>query len=1054
MRKEYYFKNNEFVIENFDTQKTFTSFLPSIAGKKGVPAWAFYVNRGQAMSSFGVQDKNGAILEFFPAYTAYQVVNKIGFRTFIKCKGKVHEIFGVENPKAKRNLYIQREQIRIEEINKNLGLKIAVTYFGLPNMSIASLVRKVEITNYRKRPIKFEVVDGLSQIFTPGTEHGTYKVMSNLLRSWMDVYNLDKNVAFYKNRASTGDSAEVSAISEGNFYVSFTNDTLIKPIVDPSLIFGNDKGYTLAKNFIENDVETILNSYQNYANKVPCGFTLKSATLRENETLRINTIIGKTFSLDALNELLDEIVNEKFIDDKQKENIEVVESMMKDVNVDTKNTLFNEYIKNTYLDNMLRGGYPFSFNAGDNKDYIYYLYSRRHGDPERDYNFFSISPEYYSQGNGNFRDICQNRRSDSMINRNVKDYNLYYFMNLIQLDGYNPLGINGATFELINKENVDEIYNQCFSSHKELMINLLNNKFTPGSIVNTVENYNVKTKVTEEEYLSIILRNSNQNIEAGFGEGFWIDPFTYLLDLLESYLSIYPDLDKEVLFDRKDYKYYESDALVQPRNAKIILTPSGSIRQYGALYHPDLVKVEKFNLKRGTNWAKDAYGNEVHTNLYSKIYLLAVNKFALLDNQGIGIEMEAGKPGWNDAMNGLPGLFGSGISETFELVRIVDTLIDLTNKYPNEVAFLPIELLDLQNKINQYLDDKLNDYDYWDKVSTSKEAYREILRIGIKGQKEVVVKEFLPFLNKMKAKLQSAIDKAREIGNGIYPTFLVYEVTKYENVLVNNEQKYAYKGYPVVKPLEFKLRELPKCLEGPARAYKVIKDKNELKDLYHNILNSDIYDNKLKMYKTSADLDNESLEIGRIRAFTKGWLERESNFMHMTYKYMYGLLKAELYDEFYDTIKTNMVCNIDAKMYGRSPLEASSFIATSNNPDYETHGQGFVARLSGTTAEMLSIYLTMMSGGKPFIMDNNELKLNLRPKLTSRYIKNDKTVSFTLLSDVKVTYIFDEIKDTFNMNAYKYELINDQIKEVNEVKGEDAIDVRNGFYKEIKVYMK
>ena len=67
MRKEYYFKNNEFVIENFDTQKTFTSFLPSIAGKKGVPAWAFYVNRGQAMSSFGVQDKNGAILEFFPA---------------------------------------------------------------------------------------------------------------------------------------------------------------------------------------------------------------------------------------------------------------------------------------------------------------------------------------------------------------------------------------------------------------------------------------------------------------------------------------------------------------------------------------------------------------------------------------------------------------------------------------------------------------------------------------------------------------------------------------------------------------------------------------------------------------------------------------------------------------------------------------------------------------------------------------------------------------------------------------------------------------------------
>ena len=1055
MRREYYFKNNEFVIENFDNQKTFTSFLPSVAGKKGVPAWAFYVNRGQVMSSFGVQDKNGAILEFFPAYTAYQIVNKIGFRTFIKCRGKVHEIFGVENKKAKRNLYIQREQIRIEEINKNLGLKIAVTYFGLPNMSIASLVRKVEVTNYRKRPINFEIVDGLSQIFTPGTEHGTYKVMSNLLRSWMDVYNLENNVAFYKNRASTGDSAEVSSISEGNFYVSFIDEKLIKPIVDPSLIFGNDKSYTIAKNFIVNDVDTILNSYQNYANKVPCGFTLKRATLNENETLRINTIIGKTFSLEALNELLNDIVSDKFVDDKQKENIEVVESMMKDVNVDTKDTLFNEYIKNTYLDNMLRGGYPFSFKAGDNKDYIYYLYSRRHGDPERDYNFFSIAPEYYSQGNGNFRDICQNRRSDSIINRNVKDYNLYYFMNLIQLDGYNPLGINGATFELVDKEKVNEIYNRCFASHKELMTDLLSNKFTPGSIVNTIENYNVNTLVNEDEYLSIILENSKQNIEADFGEGFWIDHFTYLLDLLESYLAVYPDLDKEVIFDRKDYKYYESDALVQPRHAKIVLTPDGKVRQYGALYHPDLVKVEKFNLKRGTNWAKDYNGKEVTTNLYSKLYVLAVNKFALLDNQGIGIEMEAGKPGWNDAMNGLPGLFGSGVSETFELIRIVDTLINLTSKYPNEVAILPSELIELQNKISQYLDENLSDFEYWDKVSTSKEEYREILRVGIKEQKEVPVNELSSFLNKMKKKLELAINKAKEIGNGIYPTFLTYEVVKYENVLVNNEQKYAYKGYPVVRPLEFKVRELPKFLEGPARAYKVIKNKNELKELYEKVIKSDIYDDKLKMYKTSADLDGESLEIGRIRAFTKGWLERESNFMHMTYKYMYGLLKAELYKEFYDTIKTNMVCNIDAKMYGRSPLEASSFIATSNNPDYETHGQGFVARLSGTTAEMLSIYLTMMSGGKPFIMEDNQLKLNLCPKLTSKYIRIDKTVSFTLLSDVKVTYILDEIKDTFNMKGYKYELINQDVtKEVHEVKGQDAIDVRNGFYRELKVYIK
>ena len=41
--------------------------------------------------------------------------------------------------------------------------------------------------------------------------------------------------------------------------------------------------------------------------------------------------------------------------------------------------------------------------------------------------------------------------------------------------------------------------------------------------------------------------------------------------------------------------------------------------------------------------------------------------------------MEGGKPGWNDAMNGLPGLFGSGTPETFELKRLVNFIINNFN---------------------------------------------------------------------------------------------------------------------------------------------------------------------------------------------------------------------------------------------------------------------------------------------------------------------------------------------------------------------------------------
>ena len=46
------------------------------------------------------------------------------------------------------------------------------------------------------------------------------------------------------------------------------------------------------------------------------------------------------------------------------------------------------------------------------------------GDPERDYNFFSIAAEYYSQGNGNFRDVSQNRRNDVFFNKDVGEFNV------------------------------------------------------------------------------------------------------------------------------------------------------------------------------------------------------------------------------------------------------------------------------------------------------------------------------------------------------------------------------------------------------------------------------------------------------------------------------------------------------------------------------------------------------------------------------------------------------------------------------------------------------
>ena len=86
-RVKYYLnKDGEFVIENYHLTRPFSSFFPGIAGVWGVPIWVFYVNRGQAISSFGIKDKDHPVLEFRPANQAYQTASILGFRTLIKVK--------------------------------------------------------------------------------------------------------------------------------------------------------------------------------------------------------------------------------------------------------------------------------------------------------------------------------------------------------------------------------------------------------------------------------------------------------------------------------------------------------------------------------------------------------------------------------------------------------------------------------------------------------------------------------------------------------------------------------------------------------------------------------------------------------------------------------------------------------------------------------------------------------------------------------------------------------------------------------------------------------
>jgi len=1003
------------IIKNYQKEKPFASFLSGVSGQLGIPLWAFYVNRGQLISSFGVRNKNGAIAEFYPANLAYHYTPMTGFRTFIKLDNQVYECFKESSPN--QELIIKKDSITITETHENLGFEIRVTYFTLPNEKIAALVRKVELINLKDMPQEIEVIDGLAQILPAGVDFGSYKAMSNLLQSWMQSIH-EKDYVFYKLRASTDDSAEVSDVYDGNFLMTLSKHSF-HYISDYKLIFAEDTSLSNPYGFLNHSIDELKKIPQTHVNQVPCamiGFSMK---------LKKETVFYNLIGYASNKHLIDELLTHTHFDSiqqKQRENERLHESLVHPISTFTSSPLLDEYFKQCYLDNLLRGGTPIIFDTLEGP-VSYYLFSRKHGDLERDYNFFHLEPGFYSQGNGNFRDVLQNRRNDIFFHPEINDFNIYQFGSLIQADGYNPLSIEGIQFQF----HGDILQYPQFKD-------VLSQEFTPGKLATHIDELNYPVEQTLKE----ILKQSKAILKASYGEGYWGDHFTYLYDVIESYLEIYPDKIESLMYTVK-YPFFVSPATVLARNEKYVMTTSKKIRQYGAIKHGD----------SASSWLENQDGL-IKVNLLGKLITLILNKFGILDYLGIGLSYEANKPGWNDAANGLPGLFGSGVSETFELIRITKMVEKIIKEFPNEKVVLlkSTEALKKDYKMHfSHLD--------WEHRSTALEHYRKALK-EIQSTVSIPSYQFEEILSIILKSLDSAVEKAKKISD-IYPTYLTYEADKYELINdQNNKTSIGHYGLPLVKVHSFSLQKVPHFLEAPARYLKALASKEEAKDIYLKVKKTGLYDQKLNMYQTSESLDESSHEIGRLRAFTPGWLERESNFLHMTYKFLLGLLKSGLYEEFYDEIKTNFTCFMDSKRYGRSPLENSSFIATSSNPDPKKHGQGFVARLSGSTAEVLSMWKLMFLGDHLFTLHDEHLEFKLNPKLHRDYFIQNK-VETLLFGTIKVVYHNDKGLSTFDPKMKIHKMILYRGLDVIEthgdrISGKLALEIRDKKIERIDVF--
>lgn len=1127
-------KKDRYTMNNYDKQKPMSNFLAGLGGLWGVPMWAFYVNRGQGITSFGMQNKDGAISKFNTAEKAYQQTPFTGFRTFVKGSRGYGETKFTHMPfyptastdgscqNIQRDMMIGSNEMEIQEIQSSLNLQTNVLYFTITDEDFPALVRKTTFKNLDSRQnLHLDVLDGLGRLIPAGLGNWALDAMGRTMEAWMNVYNTKNDVItqpFFHISQGTADTAVVQIIKDGYFSLAFVEDGreegsshLAEPlpfVVDPSNVFNTDTTLTDPAGFFAPDapgVEDFVKLPQGTTSRTPCAFAGAKLNLTPGGSASIVSVYGHAASLDEFLQKISPIILAKgFVENKRAAAASLVDSITQKVKTSTSSSLFDSYIKQDFLDNVLRGGLPIKIGGDENNSYppkIYHTFSRIHGDIERDYNNFQIDTTYFSQGPGNFRDVNQNRRLDVFHTPSVGDFNVRMFLSFVQADGYNPLTVATTNFKVppdavkqlvqtleIVEEN-DESINK--SANADRLEAILAKPFRIGQLFSDMKAASIVSRLDRADFLNKVVGAAEQDSAAQYAQnGFWADHWTYTLDLVENYLSIFPDKEASLLWDSKPLPFFMSPAIVKPRHSRYSLVanplkPSEStVRVYNAISawgDKDFPETRKNAMNdifsdpsyvadsggAGGVWQRSEAGQVFLVSPLTKLAMLGILKFSTLDSYGMGVEMEGGKPGWNDAMNGLPGILGSGMPETYEMIRILRFVRDAVTNHQRAISF-PLEFATMIDSLVVALDtyesstkDLVADFNYWDASNMAREIYRDAVVATFSGSMRTYdADSFIAILKKMISKADCGVARALTFDGGLSPTYFSYESEGYKIIPpVPQSDPTLPPPATQVTVSSFKLHTLPRFLEGPTRHLKIIDDIDERRKVYQLTKESTLYDKALKMFTISESLVGMGQDVGRMMAFSPGWLENQSVWLHMSYKFYLELLRGGLYQEFFAEILTGLVPFMDNKVYGRSPLEAASFIVSSAFPDPKLHGASFLARLSGSTAEFLSMWALMMAGHEPFSIDpvTGELVLALRPLLPGWLFTEDKgIVQFTFLGNVQVTYHNTRRIDTWNSAPVKATIVfNDETALVDVdavIKGDVAHKVRNLEAKSIDLY--
>ncbi|MDX1545772.1 MAG: hypothetical protein R3247_02220 [Rhodothermales bacterium] len=273
--------------------------------------------------------------------------------------------------------------------------------------------------------------------------------------------------------------------------------------------------------------------------------------------------------------------------------------------------------------------------------YLPLSFSRRHGDPSRPWNHYTIAVRdddgsVKRDFEGNWRDIFQNWEALSRAFPGYLDSMITTFVNASTADGYNPYRITrgGIDWETIEPDD-------------------------PWSYI-----------------------------------GYWGDhQIIYLLRLLQSSRAHHPG-QLERLLPRRLFSYANVPYRIKPY-ADLLRDPHDTVVYAADLEETIAHRVEAVGADGKLVW--DADGEVLLVTLAEK---LLVPLLAKLTNfiPGGGIWMNTQRPEWNDANNALVG-YGISMVTLFALRRYVAFLRELFAQAPDAAAMLSVEVAGLLGEV-------------------------------------------------------------------------------------------------------------------------------------------------------------------------------------------------------------------------------------------------------------------------------------------------------------------------------------------------------------------